>query len=151
MLRNLKYRTRKCQTGCTLQVHSKYSWFEKQLNIVCIPLLSSSVPYLKVCLFSIHQHLLYLEINSWEPGYGKVKKRLSSIFILQLQLWWAICMPLPKVVCMSPLNSLRLNLIRKLDFPDPASPANTRRYIGTGPSVSTQSSESVCFSTKDTC
>ena len=42
----------------------------------------------------------------------------------------------PSVVWMSPLNSLRVSLIMKLDFPAPASPAKTRRYIGVGSSAS---------------
>ena len=40
---------------------------------------------------------------------------------------------------MSPLNSLSVSLSRKLDFPAPASPAKTRRYIGAGSSVSSMS------------
>lgn len=50
----------------------------------------------------------------------------------------------PRVVGISPLNSLRLNRSKKLDFPDPASPANTRRYTGERSSVSCKSS-SVCY------
>lgn len=45
----------------------------------------------------------------------------------------------PSVVWMSPLNSLSVSLSRKLDFPAPASPAKTRRYIGAGSSVSSMS------------
>lgn len=45
---------------------------------------------------------------------------------------------------MSPLNSLRVSLIRKLDFPAPASPAKTRRYIGAGSSVSSMSASKGC-------
>lgn len=41
---------------------------------------------------------------------------------------------------MFPLNSLSVSLSRKLDFPDPASPAKTRRYIGAGSSDSSMSS-----------
>ena len=48
----------------------------------------------------------------------------------------------PSVVWMFPLNSLSVSLSRKLDFPDPASPAKTRRYNGAGsPDSSMSSSE----------
>lgn len=51
---------------------------------------------------------------------------------------------------MSPLNSLSVSLSRKLDFPAPASPAKTRRYIGAGSSVSSMSaSKGFVNGTKD--
>lgn len=53
----------------------------------------------------------------------------------------AMCLPWhpPSVVWISPLNSLSVSLSRKLDFPAPASPAKTRRYMGAGSSVSSMS------------
>lgn len=51
---------------------------------------------------------------------------------------------LPSVVCMSPLKSFRRRSSKKLDLPDPASPASTKWYIGTEPSESNTSS-SACY------
>lgn len=50
----------------------------------------------------------------------------------------------PSVLWRSSLNSLRVNLRRKLDFPAPASPARTRRYIGAGSEPSTMLSSKGC-------
>jgi len=98
-------------------------------------------------LFSLHlqasswfenQHLQeptlsYLDSIIMMYSYGNIKAHSNS----------AGCKFSPRVVCISPLNSLRLNRSKKLDFPDPASPAKTRRYTGAR-SVSSKSS-SVCY------
>jgi len=53
---------------------------------------------------------------------------------------------------MSPLNSLSVSLSRKLDFPAPASPAKTRRYIGAGSSGPSMLASNVFGNaTKHTC
>lgn len=51
----------------------------------------------------------------------------------------------PSVVWMSPLNSLRVSRRRKLDFPAPASPAKTKRYIGAGSSLTEMASSKGCI------
>lgn len=73
-----------------------------------------------------------------------LKSRTCQRHLIKCLLWNP-----PSVVWMSPLNSLRVSLSRKLDFPAPASPAKTRRYIGTGSSVSSMSASKGCTNVAD--
>ena len=116
----------------------------------CIPLLPSSIPNLKACLFSIYKHLFHLKTHPYISRHSPLLFIWHTLIAkYNINVYCSIYFKsLPRVVCMSPLNSFRLRRSKKLDLPDPASPANTKRNIGTDSSESNKSVSVCCKSEK---
>lgn len=87
-------------------------------------------------VFSPSTSILFI----WKSTPANQKKAALNVWNQECISVWLNVMCLlwhpPSVVWMSPRNSLSVSLSRKLDFPAPASPAKTRRYMGPGSSVS---------------
>lgn len=81
-------------------------------------------------VFSPSTSMLFIWKSTPEQENKSLKSEMKNH---QYRMCWWDCPP--SVVWMSPLNSFSVSLSRKLDFPAPASPAKTRRYIGAGSSV----------------
>lgn len=111
----------------------------QSLNYLSCP----AVSHICKLVFSPSTSILFIWKSTpekWKTDLNVWNQEYVSVLLNMMRLLWHS----PNVVWMSPLKSLSVSLRRKLDFPAPASPAKTRRYIGVGSSVSSMSASNGC-------